>query len=326
MPKLTTSDLTSLTSNEASAVSTINANFAAVEVAMEKTLSRDGTTPNQMDTDLDMNSNDIINVSTIATDTLVLNGVEVSAGSGDVLVGPQGPQGATGATGATGPTGPAGTAGATGATGPQGPSGSVTGGAGEMSWSPPTTSTFTTNRPDTGTISNISGGRGVRISAPGTTTDTNRLHYALHNVVHTSNNWQVVARFRRHFAFNPNAVTGIVIRDSGGKSEIYGIGGYTTAGLCWAYYTNDTTWSSGSGIATLTEANFWLKITNNGTTREVFSSMDGEAWSRFRTLTPTHVTTAATIGFGMNPNSSNETDCQNSDLIIDCLSWQQTAL
>lgn len=61
MAKLTTSDLSNLT-NEQSAVATINNNFAAVETAMEKTLSRDGTTPNTMGADIDMNSNRITNL------------------------------------------------------------------------------------------------------------------------------------------------------------------------------------------------------------------------------------------------------------------------
>lgn len=61
MAKLTTNDLTSF-GNEASAIQTINNNFAAVETAMEKTLSRDGTTPNTMEAVLDMNSNRIINL------------------------------------------------------------------------------------------------------------------------------------------------------------------------------------------------------------------------------------------------------------------------
>jgi trimeric autotransporter adhesin len=63
MPKLTTSDLTSLT-NETSAVTTINNNFAAVETAMENTLSRDGTTPNTMSADIDLNGNDLLNIGT----------------------------------------------------------------------------------------------------------------------------------------------------------------------------------------------------------------------------------------------------------------------
>ena len=39
----------------------INANSAATEAAMEKTLSRDGTSPNVMEADLDMNGNNILN-------------------------------------------------------------------------------------------------------------------------------------------------------------------------------------------------------------------------------------------------------------------------
>jgi hypothetical protein len=55
MAKLTLSDLASLT-NEASAVATINANNALIMAALEKTYSRDGTSPNSMGTNLDMNS------------------------------------------------------------------------------------------------------------------------------------------------------------------------------------------------------------------------------------------------------------------------------
>jgi len=61
MAKLVTSDLVNL-DNRTAAVSTINNNFAAVETAMENTLSRDGTSPNAMGASLDMNSNAIINL------------------------------------------------------------------------------------------------------------------------------------------------------------------------------------------------------------------------------------------------------------------------
>lgn len=61
MAKLTLTDLANL-QNENTAVSAINANNAATETAMEKTLSRDGTSPNQMGATLDMNSHPIINL------------------------------------------------------------------------------------------------------------------------------------------------------------------------------------------------------------------------------------------------------------------------
>ncbi len=61
MTKITTlSDLTSLT-NQTSAVNAINANNTRIEDAFANTLSRDGSSPNTMGADLDMNSNFVIN-------------------------------------------------------------------------------------------------------------------------------------------------------------------------------------------------------------------------------------------------------------------------
>lgn len=61
MAKLTLTDLTNL-ENQSSAVTTINNNSAAIETALENTLSRDGTSPNAMEANLDMNSNRILNL------------------------------------------------------------------------------------------------------------------------------------------------------------------------------------------------------------------------------------------------------------------------
>jgi len=61
MAKLTTTDLVNL-ENQTSTVTTINNNFGLVETAMENTLSRDGTTPNTMNADIDMNSYRLTNV------------------------------------------------------------------------------------------------------------------------------------------------------------------------------------------------------------------------------------------------------------------------
>ena len=76
MAKLTLIDIASL-SNQPTAINTINENFAAIETAIENTLSRDGTTPNSMSADLDLNSNDINNVGELETDTLIVGGLEV---------------------------------------------------------------------------------------------------------------------------------------------------------------------------------------------------------------------------------------------------------
>lgn len=66
MAKLTLNDLTTLT-NETSAVNTLNGNNTATENALENTLSRDGTSPNEMNASLDMNSNQILNLPNPAT-------------------------------------------------------------------------------------------------------------------------------------------------------------------------------------------------------------------------------------------------------------------
>lgn len=68
MAKLTLTDLANL-NNELTVVNTINNNNAAIETAMENTLSRDGTTPNQMNANLDMNSNHILNLPEPSSDT-----------------------------------------------------------------------------------------------------------------------------------------------------------------------------------------------------------------------------------------------------------------
>lgn len=62
MAKLSLTNLANL-QNETTVVTAINANNDATETAMENTLSRDGTSPNSMNANLDMNSFRIINLS-----------------------------------------------------------------------------------------------------------------------------------------------------------------------------------------------------------------------------------------------------------------------
>lgn len=59
--KLTLNDLASLTS-ETSAVQAINNNNVAIEDAIENTLSRDGSGPNQMNADIDLNGYGLLNL------------------------------------------------------------------------------------------------------------------------------------------------------------------------------------------------------------------------------------------------------------------------
>lgn len=62
----------------ATAAPTINANHDKIEQAFDNTLSRDGSSPNQMEADIDMNSNDLLNVGHIDTATLTVQGESIS--------------------------------------------------------------------------------------------------------------------------------------------------------------------------------------------------------------------------------------------------------
>lgn len=55
----------------------LNNNFAAIETALDACLSRTGEAPNTMEADLDMNSNDILNLNSLSVDTLFIDGEEV---------------------------------------------------------------------------------------------------------------------------------------------------------------------------------------------------------------------------------------------------------
>lgn len=61
MSKITLTPLANL-QNETTAVNAINANTVAIEAAVDNTLSRDGTAPNAMGANLDMNSYPIVNL------------------------------------------------------------------------------------------------------------------------------------------------------------------------------------------------------------------------------------------------------------------------
>ena len=73
MTKVDIKRLDSVTKNDTTATERINDNFKALQEAIENTLSRDGTGPNYMDADLDMNSYRIINSSDPVEDNDIVN-------------------------------------------------------------------------------------------------------------------------------------------------------------------------------------------------------------------------------------------------------------
>lgn len=73
MTKVDIKRLDSITKNDTTATEQINDNFKALQEAIENTLSRDGTGPNFMDADLDMNSYRIINSANPVEDNDIVN-------------------------------------------------------------------------------------------------------------------------------------------------------------------------------------------------------------------------------------------------------------
>lgn len=54
----------------------LNANWDAIQSAFDNTISRDGSSPNQMIADFDMNSNDILNANSVQTVNLIVDGTD----------------------------------------------------------------------------------------------------------------------------------------------------------------------------------------------------------------------------------------------------------
>lgn len=58
---------------------TLTANFDAIAAFFDNVVSRDGSSPNTMLGDLDMNSNDILNVGDIDVATLTIDGIDITS-------------------------------------------------------------------------------------------------------------------------------------------------------------------------------------------------------------------------------------------------------
>lgn len=81
-------------------LTSINDNFEKIEEAFEQTLGRSGVTPNHMEADLDLDSNDLLNGGAASFTSLYVDGEDVHN-----IVGSEGPQGPPGSPGTPGSNG-----------------------------------------------------------------------------------------------------------------------------------------------------------------------------------------------------------------------------
>lgn len=63
--------------NPTSAANNINVNSTRIQSAIENTLSRDGTGPNQMEADFDLNHYDVLNGGVISADNIIVAGIDI---------------------------------------------------------------------------------------------------------------------------------------------------------------------------------------------------------------------------------------------------------
>ena len=68
-------------SNILTSADDINSNFVGVNTALQNTLSLDGSTPNAMSADIDLNGNDLINAGCVSTTELVVGGTKLVSSS-----------------------------------------------------------------------------------------------------------------------------------------------------------------------------------------------------------------------------------------------------
>lgn len=80
MSKILLDDVTTLV-NETSFLSTTNANYATIETESDNFLSRDGTSPNEMEADFDMNSYEILNIGDLDMNGHTITGLDDAVAS-----------------------------------------------------------------------------------------------------------------------------------------------------------------------------------------------------------------------------------------------------
>lgn len=75
MAKLVLNDITNIDTS----INALNNNFTLIEQAIENTVSRDGTLPNHLTGDIDLNSNNLLNCGTVTATEVIVAGSSVAA-------------------------------------------------------------------------------------------------------------------------------------------------------------------------------------------------------------------------------------------------------
>jgi len=199
---------------------------------------------------------------------------------------------------------------------------------GEAAWTKPTLTTLSTTRAGTGTVENST--NGVRLRAPGTSSNSNSLIYALQSYSTGASGCRATARFRSPTPLMNWGAMGMILRNSSsGNSRLYWRGYDTVQGFNRNTYTNDTTWASVTGlVASSFPDEWWMCIRDDLTNHYIEISTDGQYWQEiYREARTTHMTPDQ-VGVFLNPNYGQTSSGLNAgianirnEVYLECVSW-----
>ena len=171
----------------------------------------------------------------------------------------------------------------------------------EATFTKPTAAGFAANRAGTGTFTDIT--YGVRITAPGTTTNTNSLIYLVDSITEGTNGYRLTARIRRHTPLEKWGMMGLILRNSSdSKAVTFALGNDNRVGINKNTFSNDTTWDSVAEVVNYNELDLWMRIVDDLTNRKVYISRYGDYWQQI--FSEAHDTYCAPnqAGVFINPN------------------------
>lgn len=201
-------------------------------------------------------------------------------------------------------------------------------GISEATFYKPTVAGFAASRADTGTLANIA--MGVRMTAPGTTTDTNSLIYLVDSIIEGTAGYRATARIRRHTPLVSWGMMGLILRNSSdGKSVIYCIGYVDPrTGFYRNTYSSDTAFASAAALASWYELDFWLRVHDDLTNRKIFVSRYGDYWQQIYTEAHDTYVAPNQVGVIINPNfgATGESVNVRAATGMDVYSWQLESL
>lgn len=192
----------------------------------------------------------------------------------------------------------------------------------EAAFTKPTAAGFAASR-DGGVAAFADITYGVRLTAPGTTGNTNNLLYLVDTITEGAAGYRATARIRRHTPLDKWGIMGLILRNSAdGKSVLFGIGNDTLIGFHRNSYSSDTAWAAVAGVIAYQELDFWIRVHDDLTNRKIYISRYGDFWQQIYTEAHDTYCAPTQVGVFINPNFGDATSANiRANTGMDVYSW-----